>query len=485
MRLEKGSACRGGNTSTKPWPQISTNILMRTHEKHKYTMGKDLPRQAPAPPSSGEAKDAPATVAWRGKSVRLWLAALVVLGGTAAGAYFAYDQYRTSQLALTVRQLFAARHYDQARELLRRWLAERPGSAEAHYYEGWLALALDRPRDAIEAIERAKKLGYDPEALACLIAIYQVRAGHTSEAEPVLERAFRQQREPRLEVAKELAKLYLGSYRLAEAAEPTERARLLAPEDPQPYLWVNEIASRGSGEPAILIQNYRAALERNPNLDKARMGLAEQLSKDRRFDDAEQEYRAYLERNPKDASALVGLGRNSFQRGDLDTANQYFEAALKADPRQPDALKELGQIDLRLGRFQKACERLGLLTEIQPFDYEVRYSYAQALKLGGDPVRSRIETEHAARLRKEQDHILQLRSKLLTDPNNSAIRFEVAKWMLENGHDEPGLKWTAEILRAEPRHAPTHRLLADYYQKHGNPGQANYHRLMDSTTQEK
>ncbi len=259
-----------------------------------------------------------------------------------------------------------------------------PGSAEAHYYKGWLALAFDQPADAIEAIEEANKLGYDSDPLACLIAIYQARSGHINEAEPVLERAFRQQSEPRLEVAKEMAKIYLASFRLAEAAAPTARSRPLAPEDPQPYLWSNEIASRGSAEPAILIQNYRAAVERNPNLDKARLGLAEQLSKDRRVDDAEQEYRAYLECNPKDDSALVGFGRNFFQQGDLDTATHYFEAALKVDPRQPDALRELGQIDVRLGRFQKACERLGLLTEIQPYEYEVRYSFAQALKLGGD-----------------------------------------------------------------------------------------------------
>ena len=56
--------------------------------------------------------------------------------------------------------------------------------------------------------------------------------------------------------------------------------------------------------------------------------------------------------------------------------------------------------------------------------------------------------------------------------------------MLENGHTQEGLNWTAEILRTEPRHGPTHRLLADYYQKLGNPGQANYHRLMATTEQD-
>ncbi len=417
----------------------------------------------------------------RAKQVRVWVAAVLVLVGMAAAAYLVYDQYRVSRVARTVRQLFAAREYGPAREPLRQWLSERPGSAEAHYYKAWLALALDQPGEVIEPIEQAKRLGYDPESIACLIAIYQARAGHTKDAEPVLVRAFREQSEPRLEVAKEMVRIYLTSYRLNQAAVAIERARLLAPEDPQPYLWSNEIASRGSAEPAILIQNYRAALERNPNLDKARLGLAEQLSQDRRFDDAEQEYRTYLERNPHDASALVGFGRNFFQRGDLDTATQYFEAALKVDPRQPDALKELGTIDLRLGRFKKACERLGLLAEIQPHEYDVHYTYAQALKLGGDLARSRIESEIAARLRKEQDRILQLRTNLLRDTNNSAIRFEVAKWMLENGHEQEGLKWTSEILRAEPRHGPTHHLLAEYYQKQGNPGRANYHRLMAST----
>jgi hypothetical protein len=53
--------------------------------------------------------------------------------------------------------------------------------------------------------------------------------------------------------------------------------------------------------------------------------------------------------------------------------------------------------------------------------------------------------------------------------------------MIENGHVQEGLNWTSEILRAPPRHGPTHRLLADYYQKQGKPGQANYHRLMATT----
>ncbi len=83
----------------------------------------------------------------------------------------------------------------------------------------------------------------------------------------------------------------------------------------------------------------------------------------------------------------------------------------------------------------------------------------------------------ASRLRKEHDHIVQLRYGVLKNPRDLGARFQVAKWMIEHGHEDEGLKWTKEILRADPRHAPTHRILADYYAKHGEAGLANFHRL--------
>jgi tetratricopeptide (TPR) repeat protein len=409
---------------------------------------------------------------------RFALPVLLAMLAASAGAYFAFDQYKVWRMAQTVRHAFAAHRYEEAREPLRRWFGRRPRSAEVQYYRAWLALVDDDPAAAGDAINRATGLRFDPDLLRPLTGIFQARSGQVKEAEPRLQEAFEQNVEPRAEVAKELARIYLTSYRLSQAALVIERWRALAPDDSRPYLWSNEIASRTDAEASILIQNYRAALERDPTLDKARLGLAEQLGRDRRFDEAEQEFRAYLKRHPNDASVLVGLGRNAFQSGDLDGATRHFEAALKVDPRQPDALKELAQAELRLGRVAQACEHFERLTQIQPYDHEVRYAHAQALNVKGDAARARSETEMAARLRKEQDRILQLRYTILQNPNDVESRFEVARWMLDHGHVEEGLKWTREILRSNPRHAPTHRKLAEYYEQHGDPGLANYHRLM-------
>ena len=55
---------------------------------------------------------------------------------------------------------------------------------------------------------------------------------------------------------------------------------------------------------------------------------------------------------------------------------------------------------------------------------------------------------------------------------------------MEHGQEQEGLKWTKEILRANPRHSPTHDLLAAYYDKHGEAGLANFHRLSSSASQD-
>jgi Flp pilus assembly protein TadD len=430
------------------------------------------PTTAPAVP--GELKPQRGNIAiWGGM-------AAVVVAGLAAGAYFAYGQYRVVTVSRAVRQACTARHYEQVTEPLRRWLALRPNSGEAHYYKAWQAMALDRPAEAVESIDQARKLGFDPALLGCLTAIYQARGERFQEAEPVLEQAFFRQLEPRELVAKELARIYLSSFRLNRAAQAIERWRSMAPDDAQPYMWRNEIASRSESNPAILIMNDRAALQRDPNLDKARLDLAQQLSIARRFGEAAEIYHEYLKRKPNDASALIGLGRDAFQCGDIEGATRYFEAALAAHTRDALALEELAMIEVRLGRFEKACERLEVLTQLEPFDEEVRSSYAQALKLLGRDDRARVESAAAKRLREQNDQMMKYRYNLLRNPNDLDARFQVARWLIECGHPDEGLRWTKEILRANPRHAPTHRVLAEHYRKQGDMGLANYHQLMSS-----
>ncbi len=412
---------------------------------------------------------------------RLVISIAVAMAALAAGVVV-YRGMERRALAAPVRNLFEASRYDEARKPLERLSRLDPSSGEAAYLEGWLALADDRPLDVVKAVDRARALGYDGTRLDCLAAIYQARAKRYSIAEPILEAAYQAHMPPEALVAKELASIYLSTYRLGPAGAVIERWRTLVPGDPLPYMWKNQIGARTEAEHSLMIQNYRAALELDPNLDEARIGLANELSKDRRFEEAEQEYQTYLEHKPGDPEALIGLGRNAFQQGNLEAALRNYEQALQANPRQPEALKELSQADTRMGRFESARDRYRVLVELDPFDYELRYSYAQTLRRLGDEAGYRKENATASRLRKENDEITQLRFDIMKHPDDIEIRYGVAKWMLEHGHIAEGLKWTSEVLRVKPNHAPTHKILADHYANTGDAGLANYHRLLAGST---
>ena len=161
-----------------------------------------------------------------------------------------------------------------------------------------------------------------------------------------------------------------------------------------------------------------------------------------------------------------------------------LKSAVKANPRQPNALKSWPDRHSTGPDWTSLGESLKRLTRLDPFDPEARYSYAQALKLAGDLERTTVELKHAARLRKENHEIVELRQALLRDPNNLNACFRISKWLLDHGHQDEGLSWTKEIFRRDPDHAPTHRLLAEYYDKKGDAGLANYHRVTADANRE-
>ncbi len=69
-------------------------------------------------------------------------------------------------------------------------------------------------------------LGFDPAAVGLPGRYLSGQAPNRfNEAEPILEKAFGLQTEPRGMVAKELARIYLSTYRFAQAALAIERWR--------------------------------------------------------------------------------------------------------------------------------------------------------------------------------------------------------------------------------------------------------------------
>ena len=380
--------------------------------------------------------------------------------------------------AREARRAIAAGDLDAAGAPLDRWLRTRPDSPEAHFLRARVASSGGRLDEATSHLDRAQWLGYPEGPAARLRALIWVRAGRFAEAEPILVHHLGATTEPDPEADQALARVFMETYRLDLAGKVIERWARDAPRDGTPYLWLTEIDRRLSGDMVeVQERHYRAALGRDPRLWKARLGLAEVLRATHRLEEAAREFASCEAHDPADPAGPVGLGRVALERGDLGAAAAHLDRALALAPDDPSALKDRASIDIRSGDDASAVRRLTRAIEADPLDAEPLYRRSLALARLGRKVEADVDARNLARLRQEHAKILAIRDRLMDHPEDLNVRCEMARWMFEHGRDDEGFRWVRQILAARPGHPATHRLLAEFYDRRGDPGRANYHRL--------
>jgi thioredoxin-like negative regulator of GroEL len=402
----------------------------------------------------------------------LTVTALAALGALAVAWWWIGREDR--RLAESVRASVRDRRLEGVDPLIERWIALRPSDGEPHYWKARVLLARDQAQPTLDALRASLERGFNRELLDAMRGVLLSRASRFQEAEPLLRAAMARKLGPEPEIAEGLARVYLRTFQLAKAARALDAWREAAPDDARPHLWQNAIEERNTADDSVIIRNYRLALERDPNLDEARLKLADKLREGQRNEEAEAEYERHLKRNPKSVAAMVGAARTALQKGDLPGATTRFNEALALDPREPTALLELALIDLRQGAFARARDRLKTVVEIDAFNPEVRASYARALKMAGDEARSAEQSSIVERLRREHRRIAEIREALVGRPNDVELRSEAALWLLSHGHEAEALEWAQLILRDRPGHRPICEALADHYDRKGNAGLANY-----------
>ncbi len=406
---------------------------------------------------------------------------VTVLGLSIIGGGIAwYRAYRAVERdAQAARDAVGTGRTAAAREPLLRWLRARPDSAEAHALMAELALVEGDLGRVKPEFNEARSLGYSQAKLDRLRAIWLARIGRSAEAEPVLERLWTESPTPDPAVDEALARLYLQSYRLARAKAVIERWIHDAPTDGRPFLWLTEIDRRTEVDnPESWVRHYQEALRRDPGLDAARHGLAESLRKVHRNEEAAEEFTHFLARHPDDPVALAGAGLNALELGDLTGAGRLLDRALALAPTSSAALKGRAEVDLQRGDLTSALGRLDQVVKADPFDDVALTHRAQVRTMLGDTAGARADRQTIDRLKREQAELLDLRGQILNHPDDSETRSKVVAWMFAHGRDQDGLNWAMAILASSPNHAPTCRILADYYAKRPDgAGLANFYRV--------
>ena len=404
------------------------------------------------------------------------VAAVALLGVIGVGLARRFDRPDARDARRAIRD----GRYDQAERSLARWLVVDPGSAEAHLLRGRVAVARDRLPDAAAELKVAQALGAGLDDLRTLRALIAAKAGRHAEAEPALSRAFAEARAADRQVDEALARVYLETYGLKRAAAVLDRWARDFPDDPKPHFWRHEIHARDGPEAGRVLEDYREALRRDPDLAPARLGVAEELRKAHRNAEAADVYKAYLALRPDDAAAHLGAGRNLAEQGEGEAAARHLRRAIELNGQNAQAHAELAHLCSRRGDWAAALAHLDRAIAVDPFDVGARHRRGQVLARLGRAAEAQVEQAAANRLREDLKVLSEARSRLLASPHDRASQLEVARWMFAHGHGPEGARWAEKVLAERPLDPDASRMLADYHDRRGETGLANRYRLTAS-----
>jgi tetratricopeptide (TPR) repeat protein len=353
-------------------------------------------------------------------------------------------------------------------------LATCPLNAQVQFF---MARTCRRANDPIaeQYLNLAESLGWPRDQILLEQRLLQAETGDTwSVEEALLKQLNRLGPEERL-ILEGLIKGYLNSARFADAADFATTWVKRYPGDWEAYLFRGR-AYQGQGRLSEAASNYQEALRIQPDAIAARLWYADTLMASYDYRNALDNYQIYRQAVPDDRETLLAIAKCQFSLGQPEVARTAVEKLLKEHSHDRAGLLLAAQIDLAEDAPDKALVRLREARDLGPPDPGVLRTMIRALrKLSEEKEADDLERQNAQILEKAE-LLRDLMERIQVDSSDVSLRYRAGMVALELGQEKDALGLFQTVLFIEPSHRPTHLALADYWSKHGQPQQAEYHR---------
>jgi Tfp pilus assembly protein PilF len=402
---------------------------------------------------------------------------VLALVGLAAGVgvpqLLAAYHLRAATEAGARHRLAEARRHVQA--CLRTW----PDSARAHLLAARLARRSDEPEEAEQHLRECERLEAGrSEAVVLESVLLRAQAGDLSrETESYL--TGRMERDPAEAplIREALGAGCLEAQRASAALRWLDQVLAEQPDNARALFLRGQARERLTRFDSI--EDYRRALDLDPENDRVRQRLAEALFTFGRTEAAAREFTALRQRQPANPAARLGLARCYYETGQLDRARELLDDLLAEDPQYLGALRERGRLALELGRGAEAERLLREALAHDASDRDASHLLFQALRQQGKEDEARVQQERNGRLMDDLRRIGEILNREMSErPRDAALQCELGRLYLRYGKDRSGLRWLLAAVQADPGYRPAHQALADYYERAGDASAARRHRQM-------
>ena len=413
------------------------------------------------------------TMLWNPGRTLLILFLLVVIGaGVGSVGFWLWFEHELG----AAREAVAQRHDMEAIRGLARCMRFRPEHPETLLLSARVARrsgAFDRAQELLDSYWRQRG---DDDDLVLERLLLRASRGEIDPLVPVFEDRIRKD-DPAAPLMSEA--LIIGSlhgFRIRDADQHVQAWLVREPDSP-PALWqegrTHELAERIPRA----IDSYRRCLELDPAFDEARVRLAALLVQQKNGQEALPHAEYLSRRLGFDPEVELSRARALDLLDRSGEAIAILDELLERQPNHAEALGDRGRLALRSKDSTLAEELLRRAVQRDPGNLLTRYQLALALGRNEKPEEARKENEKIAAL--EAD--LAKMKKIITEqipraPANADLCYEVALIALRAGIPRETYRWLQNALQIDPDHLLTHRALATYHQKMGNPVLSSRHR---------
>jgi tetratricopeptide (TPR) repeat protein len=379
-------------------------------------------------------------------------------------------------------QLRAARresekYHDQgAYKHLVRCLRVRPNDPDALFLLARAARRIGALEEADRALDRYQQRRGADESLVLERMLLRAERGAIDEVNKFFQARIEEDHPDASLILEAVTRGFIRNYRLRDAGVAMGQWLEREPDNTQALLFqgiVYDLRQRLSDA----LVSYRRVVELDPDHDEGRYRLAGALIHMSQTEEALPHLKFLVKRQPDNVEFQVLLAQCHEQVGNVEEAATILDGVLARDPKQPLALAERGRLARRAGQLAEAEEWLKKAVALDPGSYTTRYQLFLCLEQRNKLAEARQEQERMQRLQED----LQQMQKIMTDemqrrPRDPELHYKVAMIAFRSGAVKDALRWLHSAVEVSPNHGPSHRALAGYYRRAGNPALAAHHR---------
>ncbi|HEV3119006.1 MAG TPA: tetratricopeptide repeat protein, partial [Gemmataceae bacterium] len=357
------------------------------------------------------------------------------------------------------------------RECLERW----PLDADAHFLLARTCRRQDDIAGCLRHLDDASVLQWPRQEIDFEYSLWRAQTGDLRTTEPGLRSRLASYTPDEELILEALCKGCLETHLLADVRQWSERWMEHFPQAYLPYLYRGRSFEIGRSLDRAAT-DYEQVLKQKSDQPQALLSLAGVCMLQEKFAAALQHYETYFTRSPDDVAALLGAANCALSLGRPENARAYLDRLFARQKEHPGGLLLEAKLELDANRPAAALEFLKRAEAVAPHETDITYALLQAHQRLGHAVEVKEIEKRLEELRQRFKRLEELRKQIARDPDNVPLRFEAGNVCLALGHDDEAIRWFHSVLQLDPEHAPTHRLLADYFHRLGDEQRAELHR---------